>query len=122
MVFGAIMVPQTLATLRATFPLEKLAAAIGLWTMSSSLGIASGPIVGGLLINHTSWRWIFFVNVPVAAASLLVGTWVIRESRDQAEGRRFDPPGIALLTGTLFTLIWGLIDAEKHGWGHLTPG
>jgi EmrB/QacA subfamily drug resistance transporter len=120
-VFGAIMVPQTLATLRATFPLEKLAAAIGLWTMSSSLGIASGPIAGGLLINHTSWRWIFFVNVPVAAVSLLVGTWVIRESRDQAEGRRFDPPGIALLTGTLFTLIWGLIDAEKHGWGRFTP-
>ena len=120
-VFGAIMVPQTLATLRATFPLEKLAAAIGLWTMSSTLGIASGPIVGGLLINRTSWRWIFFVNVPVAAVSLLVGTWVIRESRDQSEGRRFDPPGIALLTGTLFTLIWGLIDAEKHGWGHFTP-
>ena len=120
-VFGAIMVPQTLATLRATFPLEKLAAAIGLWTMSSSLGIASGPIAGGLLISHTSWRWIFFVNVPVAAVSLLVGTWVIRESRDRAEGRRFDPPGIALLTGTLFTLIWGLIDAEKHGWGHFTP-
>ena len=120
-VFGAIMVPQTLATLRATFPLEKLAAAIGLWTMSSTLGIASGPLAGGLLINHTSWRWIFFVNVPVAAVSLLVGLWVIRESRDQAEGRRFDPPGIALLTGTLFTLIWGLIDAEKHGWGHFTP-
>ena len=120
-VFGAIMVPQTLATLRATFPLEKLAAAIGLWTMSSTLGIASGPIAGGLLISHTSWRWIFFVNVPIAAVSLLVGTWVIRESRDQADGRRFDPPGIALLTATLFTLIWGLIEAEKHGWGRFTP-
>ncbi len=119
--FGAMMVPQTLAILRATFPIEKLAVAIGLWTMSSTLGIASGPIAGGLLINHASWRWIFLVNLPVAAVSLLVGTWVIRESRDQTEGRRFDPPGIALLTGTLFTLIWGLIDAEKHGWGHFTP-
>jgi EmrB/QacA subfamily drug resistance transporter len=119
--FGAMMVPQTLAILRTTFPIEKLATAIGLWTMSSTLGIASGPIVGGLLINHASWRWIFFVNVPVAVVSLLVGTWVIRESRDQAEGRRFDPPGIALLTGTLFTLLWGLIDAEKHGWGHFQP-
>jgi Na+/melibiose symporter-like transporter len=46
---------------------------------------------------------------------------VIRESRDQAEGKRFDPPGIALLTGMLFTLVWGLIDAEKHGWGHFQP-
>jgi EmrB/QacA subfamily drug resistance transporter len=120
-VFGAMMVPQTLGILRATFPIEKLATAIGLWTMSSTIGIASGPIVGGLLISHASWRWIFIVNVPVAAVSMFVGTWVIRESRDQAEGRRFDPPGIALLTGTLFTLLWGLIDAEKHGWGHLTP-
>ena len=120
-VFGAMMVPQTLAILRATFPIEKLAMAIGLWTMSSTIGIASGPIVGGLLISHASWRWIFIVNVPVAVASMLVGTWVIRESRDQAEGRRFDPPGIALLTGTLFTLLWGLIDAEKDGWGHFTP-
>ena len=120
-VFGAIMVPQTLATLRVTFPIEKLAMAIGLWTMSSSIGIASGPIVGGVLINHASWRWIFIVNVPVGALSLLVGTWVLRESRDQAEGRRFDPPGIALLSGMLFALVWGLIDAEKHGWGNFTP-
>ena len=67
-----MMVPQTLAILRATFPIEKLATAIGLWTMSSTIGIASGPIVGGLLISHASWRWIFIVNVPVAAVSMLV--------------------------------------------------
>jgi EmrB/QacA subfamily drug resistance transporter len=120
-VFGATMIPQTLAILRVTFPIQKLAMAIGLWTTSSSLGIASGPIAGGLLINHASWRWIFIVNVPIAVLSLLIGGWVIRESRDEAEGRRFDPPGIALLTGMLFTLVWGLIDAEKHGWSHFTP-
>jgi EmrB/QacA subfamily drug resistance transporter len=120
-VFGAIMTPQTLATLRVTFPIEKLATAIGLWTMSSSIGIASGPIAGGLLINHASWRWIFIVNVPVGVVSLLLASWVVRESRDQAEERRFDPPGVALLSAMLFTLVWGLIDAEKHGWGHFTP-
>jgi EmrB/QacA subfamily drug resistance transporter len=119
--FGAIMVPQTLAILRATFPIEKLAAAIGLWTMSASVGIASGPIVGGLLINHTSWRWIFIINVPIGVLSLLVAGWAVRESRDETEGRRFDPPGIALLSALLFTLVWGLIDAQKHGWGHFTP-
>lgn len=119
--FGAMMVPQTLAILRATFPIEKLAAALGLWTMTASIGIASGPIVGGVLINHTSWRWIFIINVPLGVLSLVVASWVVRESRDQAEGRRFDPPGIALLSGFLFTLVWGLIEAERNGWGHFTP-
>jgi EmrB/QacA subfamily drug resistance transporter len=116
--FGAMLLPQTLAILRATFPLDRLAAAVGLWAMTSSIATASGPIIGGLLVDHVSWRSIFFVNLPVGAVSLLVGGWVIHESRDERENRMLDWPGIALLSGTLFTLVWGLIDAEKHGWGH----
>jgi EmrB/QacA subfamily drug resistance transporter len=119
--FGAMMMPQTLAILRATFPLDRLAAAVGIWAMTSSIATASGPIVGGLLVDHVSWRSIFFVNVPVGAMSLLMGGWVIRESRDQRESRRLDWPGIGLLSGTLFSLVWGLIDAENHGWGHFQP-
>ena len=52
----------------------------------------------------------------------MIGGWVIRESRDQSEGRRLDWPGIALLSGTLFSLVWGLIEAEKHGWRHSHAG
>jgi EmrB/QacA subfamily drug resistance transporter len=120
--FGAMMLPQTLAILRTTFPLTRLAVAVGIWAMSSSLATASGPIIGGLLVDHVSWRSIFFVNLPVGAVSLLVGAWVIGESRDQREYRKLDWPGIALISSSLFTLVWGLIDSEKHGWGHSDAG
>jgi EmrB/QacA subfamily drug resistance transporter len=116
--FGAMMLPQTLAILRATFGLQRLAAAVGIWAMGFAAATAAGPIAGGLLVDHVSWRSTFFVNVPVGAVSALVGAWVIRESRHQSQNRRLDWSGIALLSGTLFALVWGLIDAEKQGWRH----
>jgi EmrB/QacA subfamily drug resistance transporter len=115
--FGAMLLPQTLAILRATFPAERLAQAVGFWAGASSVAIASGPIIGGLLVEHVSWQAIFFVNVPVAALSVTVGTLVIRDSKDLSSGRGFDVPGVLLLSGGLFSLIWGLIRAESHGWG-----
>ena len=114
--FGALMMPQTLAILRATFPLERLASAAGTWALTSSIGTASGPILGGLLVGQLSWRWIFFVNVPIGAGSLVLGSVVIRESRDERENRRLDPGGIGLSSAALFCLVWGLMQAERHGW------
>ena len=116
--FGAMLLPQTLAILRATFPAERLAQAVGFWAGASSVAIASGPIIGGLLVEHVSWQAIFFVNVPVAALSVTVGTLVIRDSKDLSSGRGFDIPGVLFLSGGLFSLIWGLIRAESHGWGN----
>jgi EmrB/QacA subfamily drug resistance transporter len=115
--FGAMLLPQTLAILRATFPAERLAQAVGFWAGASSVAIASGPIIGGLLVEHVSWQAIFFVNLPVAALSVTVGSWVIRDSKDLTSGRGFDFAGVVLLSGGLFSLIWGFIQAETHGWG-----
>lgn len=114
--FGALMLPQSLAILRATFPLDRLAAAVGIWGFTASIGTASGPLLGGILIGELNWRWIFFVNLPIGAASLAVGSVVIRESRDERENRRLDPGGIGLLSAALFCLVWGLVQAEEHGW------
>lgn len=118
--FGALLFPQTLAILRATFPPERLAQAVGIWGGASAVATAAGPIIGGVLVQSVSWSSIFFVNLPVGALSLLVGGWVIRDSRDQTSGRRLDFLGVALLSAGLFALVWALISAESSGWGSPT--
>lgn len=112
---GALMMPGTLSILRTAFPPQKLQMAVGVWAGSTSLATASGPIVGGLLVQHVSWQSIFYINLGVGAVALAVGWWVIAESRDESKPK-LDFLGSALLGGSLFCLIWGIIKAEEHGW------
>ena len=115
---GALLLPSTLAIIRATFPDRLLQQAIGIWAGASAVAVASGPIVAGLVVQHTSWRWVFFLNVPVALLAVCVGGWVIAESRDErAAGERFDLAGMAVLCVSLFALVWGIIKSQAHGWG-----
>ncbi|MGE4123271.1 MAG: MFS transporter, partial [Solirubrobacterales bacterium] len=114
--FGAMLMPNSLAILRATFPPEKLNLAIGVWGGSSAVSIAAGPIVGGLLVEHVSWESVFFLNLPIAAIALALGTRVLAESRSGAE-HSHDLRGLLLLGGGLFALVFGLIKAQEWGWG-----
>jgi EmrB/QacA subfamily drug resistance transporter len=114
--FGAAVAAQALAILRDTAPGERQATAIGTWALASSVAVASGPIVGGLLIAGLGWRSIFFIGVPVAGVALVIGGWAIRESRDENEDRILDGPGITLLSLGLLAVMSGLIVAERHGW------
>jgi EmrB/QacA subfamily drug resistance transporter len=113
--FGALLMPNSLAILRATFPPEKLNMAIGIWGGSSAISVALGPIVGGLLVEHVSWESVFFLNLPIAAIALAVGATVLLESRSNAEQHN-DLPGIALLGAGLFAIVFGLIKAQEWGW------
>ncbi|CAO5233781.1 MFS transporter [Frankia sp. AgKG'84/4] len=115
-VFGALLMPNTLALLRSVFPAEKLNAAIGIWGASSAISLAAGPIVGGLLVEHVSWESVFYINVPVGLIALIVGFAVVRESRDTRPDQRFDPLGLALLSGGLFALVFGVVKAQTWGW------
>ncbi len=119
--FGALLQPASLAIIRNTFPPERLNMAIGIWSGTSGLAIASGPIVAGLLVQHVSWQSVFYLNAPIAVLALALGGWVIRESRDPEAHGSFDLPGVALLSGTLFTLVWGLIKAQAYGFGDPLP-
>ncbi|WP_051712083.1 MFS transporter [Spirillospora albida] len=118
---GALLQPASLALLRNTFPPERLNAAIGIWGSTVGISIAGGPIVAGLLVENVSWESVFFLNAPLGLIALAVGSWVIRESRDGSAGGAFDLSGVALLSGSLFALVWGLIKAGEDGFGATVP-
>jgi MFS family permease len=114
-VFGALLMPSTLAIVRSTFPADKLNTAIGIWGAASGVSIAAGPIVGGLLVEHVSWQSVFYINAPIAAAALLIGGLAIVESRSE-HGDHLDFPGITTLSGGLSLIVLGLMKAENWGW------
>jgi EmrB/QacA subfamily drug resistance transporter len=118
---GALLQPASLAIIRNTFPPHRLNAAIGIWGATVGVSIAGGPIVGGLLVQHVSWESVFYLNAPLGLIALLVGLWVIRESRDEEAHGSFDLSGVALLSGSLFALVWGLIKAGSYGFGDPVP-
>jgi EmrB/QacA subfamily drug resistance transporter len=115
-IFGALLLPNTLALLRSAFPPRRLNMAVGIWGGASAISIAAGPIVGGLLVQHVSWQSVFYINVPIALIALAVALVVVSESRDPA-GSRFDPPGIAALAAGLLCVVYAIIKAETWGWG-----
>jgi EmrB/QacA subfamily drug resistance transporter len=120
-VAGALLQPASLALIRNTFPPQRLNAAIGIWGATVGVSIAGGPIVGGLLVQHVSWESVFFLNAPLGLVALLVGLWVVRESRDEDAHGSFDISGVALLSASLFALVWGLIKAGTYGFGDPVP-
>jgi EmrB/QacA subfamily drug resistance transporter len=113
---AALIYPATLALLTSTFTdARERATAIGVWSAVSGLGVAIGPVSGGLLLRHFSWSSVFWVSVPVAAIALVAGAWLLPESRDDEAGR-FDPVGALLSVAGVGLLVWTVIEAPTHGW------
>ncbi|MEV6419152.1 MFS transporter [Streptomyces sp. NPDC051662] len=123
--FGAAFVmPATLAILMNVFEREEQPKAIGIWAGSVGLGIAIGPITGGLLLEHFWWGSIFLVNVPVAAVALIAMVLLVPDSKDPRPGR-LDPVGVVLSIVGLVLLVYGIIRggelADFTGAGVLAP-
>ena len=112
---AALMNPATLSIIAATFPPRQRGMAIGIWAGVSALALAIGPLVGGLLTEHLSWHWIFFVNVPVGAVAIVASYLLITESRDETH-ESLDLPGLVTSALGLFALTYGLIEANEYGW------
>ena len=113
---AALIFPATLALLITAFTDQReRATAIGIWSGVTGLAVAIGPVTGGLLLRHFSWRSVFFVSVPIAVIALLAGVLVLPESRDPQAGR-FDPAGTLLSVAGAGLLVWTVIEAPARGW------
>ena len=114
--FGALLLPNTLALLKAAFPPEELNRAVGIWVSASAAATAAGPIIGGIFVEQISWQSVFFINLPVGVIALVVGALVLNETRESTR-QRFDIAGVLTLALGLFAIVYGLVNAQNWGWG-----
>src|SRR5204862_161422 len=91
--------------------------ALGVWGALGGSGAAVGVLAGGILTDYLSWRWIFFVNVPVGALVLLLTPRIVPESRRDTTGRQYDALGAVLVSAGLALLVYAISEAPKEGWG-----
>ena len=111
---GAIVLPLTLTILSDAFPKEKRGLALGAWSGIAGLAVASGPLVGGAVVDGISWQWIFWLNVPIGILLVPLALRFLRETYGPDSG--LDLPGLALVSAGLLGLVWGLIHGNGDGW------
>jgi EmrB/QacA subfamily drug resistance transporter len=114
---GALMWPAILGMTFALLPAEKAGLAGGIVLGAAGFGNAVGPLIGGVLTDALSWRWIFFLNVPISAFAVLVTYYLVRVKEPEAEEQRIDYPGIAALSVGLVSLLIALDQVDEWGWG-----
>jgi EmrB/QacA subfamily drug resistance transporter len=114
---AALMMPATLSIITNAFAPAERGRAIGTWAGVSALALALGPLLGGFLTEHVSWRAIFYLNIPVAAGAVVTALFAVRESRDETVGREIDWAGTAVLTAGLTAGVLALIEGNSWGWG-----
>lgn len=112
---AALLIPGSLALISAFFPVESRGAAIGIWSGFSAMTAAIGPVLGGWFVDHASWRWVFFLNPPIAAAILAITFWRVPESRNEQARGSLDWIGASLATIGLGGITFALIEAHRPG-------
>jgi EmrB/QacA subfamily drug resistance transporter len=124
---AAFLVPGSLSIISASFSEKERGRAIGTWSGFTAMATAMGPVLGGWLIEHASWRWVFFINVPLAAVVIMFSVWRVPESRGDAQ-RSVDWTGALIVTTGLAGVTYGFIESAARGWrnpsvwGTLTVG
>jgi EmrB/QacA subfamily drug resistance transporter len=111
---GAIVTPLTLTILSEAFPKEKRGLALGAWSGIAGLAVASGPLVGGAVVDGIAWQWIFWLNVPIGLVLVPLAYLFLRETHGPAGG--LDLRGLALASSGLLGLVWGLVNGNGDGW------
>src|SRR5438045_1630324 len=115
---GALLAPAALSLLMTTFAEgRERNLALGIYGAASGSGAAAGVLLGGVLTSYLSWSWIFFINVPVAIAAIVLTPVLLRESRADLAHRHFDIAGATTVTAGLMLLVYALTRATSDGWG-----
>lgn len=114
---AALLVPGSLALISASFDKQRRGQAIGTWSGFTAIAAGIGPVLGGWLVENFSWRWIFFINVPLSIAVLLITARRVPESRDEQAKGRVDWLGAVLVTLGLGGIVFGLIEWNARGVG-----
>ncbi len=112
---AALLVPGSLAIISTSFDEKSRGQAIGTWSGFTAITTAVGPVLGGWLVQHASWRWAFFINLPIAAAVMAISFWRIPESQRAGAGR-IDWIGALLATLGLGGLVYGFLESMNLGW------
>ena len=113
---GAILGPATLTIIVTTFHGPRLPKAIGAWSAVAGAGGAVGGLLGGILTGYASWRWVFFINVPIGIFAAITATMFLREMRNRDAALKLDVTGAVLVTGSLAALIYGVVNTTTKGW------
>ena len=114
---GALMAACSLAIITASFaPGPKRNRAIGIWAAMNGLGGSAGVLLGGVITEALSWRWVLLINPPIAAAAAVVGYAVVRERRRESDAESFDLAGALMLTLGQIVLVYGVVEAGLKGW------
>lgn len=120
--FGAaILAPQPLVIIAATFPAARRGAALGVFNSMVMLAAVIGPTLGGVLVTYVGWRWIFYVNVPIALTGIAMALRMVPDLR-LGRRHRLDIVGVALATMGLAGVVFGLIEGQRYDWGAIAAG
>jgi EmrB/QacA subfamily drug resistance transporter len=115
---GALVSPAALSIVTTTFTDgTQRTKALGVWSAIAAGGAAVGLLMGGVLTDIASWRWVFFVNIPVGIATIALALRYVRESRMDVEHRSYDFAGAVTVTGGLVVLVYAIVKAQAYGWG-----
>lgn len=112
---AALLVPGSLAIISANFDEKSRGQAIGTWSGFTAITAAVGPVLGGWLVQHASWRWVFFLNLPIAVAVVAISLWRIPQSRSKGAGH-IDWLGTILATAGLGSVVTGFVESLNLGW------
>ncbi|MBJ7598481.1 DHA2 family efflux MFS transporter permease subunit [Candidatus Nephthysia bennettiae] len=115
--FGAaLLAPQGLPILLSLFPPERRATTFAVFGILAGVAVVAGPTVGGFIVTHFGWRWIFYVNVPLGIATLVAALLIVPDLRPGRK-HRLDVLGVLLATAGLFGVVFGLIEGQRYDWG-----